>query len=59
MALSSVAAEYTGSMPAGEYDFPYEGLRYNTKQSDGEASVMLEFWGMWSTPSLPLIPCPL
>ena len=22
------------------------------KQSDGEAPVMLELWGMWSTPSL-------
>ena len=23
------------------------------KQSDGEVPVMLELWGMWSTPSLP------
>ena len=28
--------------------------RYDTKQSDGEASI-LELWGMWSTPSLPLL----
>ena len=27
--------------------------RYDTKQSDGEAPVMLELWGMWRTPSLP------
>ena len=27
--------------------------RYDTKQSDGEASVMLELWGMWSTTLLP------
>ena len=28
------------------------------KQSDGKASVMLEFWGIWSTPSLPLLSGP-
>ena len=32
---------------------------YDTKQSDGEVSVMLELWEMWSTPSLPLLPGPL
>ena len=32
---------------------------YDTKQSDDEAPVMLELWGMWSTPSLPLLPGPL
>ena len=30
-----------------------------TKQSDGEALVMPELWGMWGTPSLPLLPGPL
>ena len=25
---------------------------HDIKQSDGEISVMLEFWGMWSTPLL-------
>ena len=25
---------------------------YDTKQSDGEVPVLLELWGMWSTPSL-------
>ena len=29
---------------------------YDTKQSDGEVPVMLELWGMRSTPSLPLLP---
>ena len=29
------------------------------KQSDGEVSVMLELWGMQSTPSLPSLPGPL
>ena len=32
---------------------------YEAKQSDGEASVMLEFWGMQSTLSLLLFPGPL
>ena len=29
---------------------------YDTKQSDGEAPVMLEIWGMRSTPALPSLP---
>ena len=33
--------------------------RYDIKQSDGKAPVMLELWGMQSTPSLPLLPGPL
>ena len=32
---------------------------YDTKQSDGEALVMLELWGMQSTPLLPSLPGPL
>ena len=32
---------------------------YDTKQSDGEVPVMLELWGMQSTPSLTLLPGPL
>ena len=32
---------------------------YDTKESDGEASVMLELWGMWSTLSLPSLQGPL
>ena len=32
---------------------------YDTKQSDGEVSAMLELWRMRSTPSLPLLPSPL
>ena len=31
----------------------------DTKQSDGEVTVMLEHWGMSSTPPLPLLPGPL
>ena len=32
---------------------------YDTKQSDGEVPVMLELWGMRSTPSMTLLPGPL
>ena len=32
---------------------------YDTKQTDGEGPVMLELWGMRSTPSLPSLPGPL
>ena len=32
---------------------------YITKQSDGEAPVMLELWGKRSTPLLPSLPDPL
>ncbi len=34
-------------------DSPNECPDYDTKQSDGEALVMLELWGMRSTPLLP------
>ena len=32
--------------------------RYDAKQSDGEVTVLLELWGMWSTPLLPSLPSP-
>ena len=38
---------------------PNECPEYDTKQSDGEVPVMLEFWGMQSIASLPLLPGPL
>ena len=37
-------------------DIPNECPRYDTKLSDGEEPVILEIWGMWSTPSLPFLP---
>ena len=55
IAQSAGAVEYTNCISA-------EGLRhpainecpwYDTKQSDGEAPISLEFWRMRSTPSLP------
>ena len=38
---------------------PNECAGYDTKQTDGEVPVMLELWGMGSTPSLPSLPDPL
>ena len=35
---------------------PNEYPGYDTKESDDEALVMLELWGMQSAPSLPLLP---
>ena len=32
---------------------------YDTKQSDGKVPLILELWGIQSTPSLPLLPGPL
>ena len=34
-------------------------LGYDTKQSDGEAPVILKLWGMWGAPFLPSLPGPL
>ena len=43
----------------GVRPFPNEWPRYDIKQSGSEAPVMLEFWGIQSTPSLPLLSGPL
>ena len=40
------AVEYTDSFN--------ECLRYDPKQSNGEVPLMLELWGMWSTPAIAL-----
>ena len=55
-----LAVEYTDCISAEESN-PHtpECLRYDIKQSDGEAPVMLELWGIWSTLSLPTLPGPL
>ncbi len=37
---------------------PNECPGYDTKQSDGEISVMLEHWKMRSAPLLPSLPIP-
>ena len=46
-AQSARAVEYT------DCNLPNECPAYDMKQSDGEAPVMPEIWGMRSTPSLP------
>ena len=53
IAQSAGTVEYRGVRP------PNECSGYDTKQSDGEAPVMLGLWGIQSTPSLPLFPGPL
>ena len=56
---SAGAVEYTDCTSAEGLDPPNECPGYDTKQSDGEVPAVLEFWGMRSTPSLPLLPSPL
>ena len=59
-AQSAGAIEYTDCFSAeGVRSPPNECPGYDTKQSDGEVPAVLELWGMWSTPSLPLLPGPL
>ena len=53
------AVEYTNCISAEIYPpNSNECSRYDIKQCDGEAPA-LEIWGMWNTPSLPLLPGPL
>ena len=59
MAQLAEAAEYANCISAEEQNSPNKCLGYDTKQSDGEASVMLELWGMRSIPFLPLLLGPL
>ena len=47
--------EYIDCISAKEKDSQKRYPGYDIKLSDGKASV-LDFWGMWSTPSLPLLP---
>ena len=46
------------SLQKGKTPLSNECPGYNTKQSDGEAPVMLELWGMWSTPPLSFLTGP-
>ena len=59
LAESAGAAEYTDCVNAERQDSPNECPAYDTKQFDGKDPVMLELWGMRSTPSLPSLPGPL
>ena len=59
MSLTTQSAgpvEYTDSISAGVWLPPYGCPWYDTKQSNVDAPVMLELWGMWNTPSLPSFP---
>ena len=56
---SAGVAEYTDWFSAEGLDSPNECPGYDIEQSDGEALVMLELWGMQSTSLLPLLPVPL
>ena len=51
--------EYTTASLLRSKTSPNECPAYDTKQFDGEVSVMPEFWGMHNTLSLPLLPGPL
>ena len=53
------AVEYTNCIPTEGKTTPKECPDNDTKQSDCEASVILNIWGMRSTPLLPLLPGPL
>ena len=53
------AVEYIVCFSAEGWDSPNKCPGYDTKQSDGKVSVMLELWGMQSIPSLPSLPGPL
>ena len=52
------AVEYTDCISAEGKPHTNECPGYDTKQTDGENTVMLELWGMWSTPSLQSLPGP-
>ena len=57
---ASEAEEYTDRFSAELCNPPpSECPRYDTKQSDSGVSVMLELWGMQSTPLLPSVSCSL
>ena len=59
MAQSAAAVDNTDCLSVEAQDFPNECPRYDTKQSDGEVPVTVEFWGMRSTLLLPSLSGPL
>ena len=56
--IEATLAQLAGAVEYTDYRGVRFPQRYDTKQSDGEALVMLELWGMWSTLLLPLLPSP-
>ena len=59
IAQSAGAVEYIDCFSAERHDSLNEFPEYSIKQSDGEASVMPELWGMRNSPSLLSLPGPL
>ena len=58
--ICSVAVEYTDCFFTNGWESALNVCHgYDTKQSDDGGPVMLELWGMRSTPLLPLLPGPL
>ena len=58
-AQSAGAVEYTSCISAEGQTLLNKYTGYDTKQSNGEALVMLDLRGMQNTPSLPSFPAPL
>ena len=56
MVLSDGAVQYADCISAEGWDYPDKCPWYDSKQSDGEASVMQEFGGMWSSPFIYIAP---
>ena len=56
MAQLAGDAEYTDCISAEGWDSPNECPGYDTKQSDGETPVMLEFWGNVESPFIAIDP---
>ena len=54
--IDCISAEESYSLKNKSYSLKNKCPGYDTKQSDGEAPVMLELWGMLSTFSLPSLP---
>ena len=58
-ALLAGVAEFIDCFPVEGWDSSIESLGYDIKQTNGEASVMLELWEMQNTFSLLLLLGPL
>ena len=62
LAQSDGAVEYIDCISSEGYEYPHppnERTGYNTKQSDGEALVIMQLWEMLSSSSLPSLLSPL
>ena len=55
LAQSAGAAEHTDCISEEEKDSPNKCPRYDTKKSDGKASLIVNLWGIRSTTLLPIL----